>query len=99
LRAYCSFCTLIRPPRCAFGGSNVYLADTRYVSDARRFDMGERDHFVSLGMASASMELMVEWGAGAVVQRLAMLTERIEDGVRGIGIEVPERRMRAPYIS
>jgi selenocysteine lyase/cysteine desulfurase len=76
----------------------MYLADTRYVSDARRFDMGERDHFISLEMASTSMELMTEWGAGAIVDRLAMLTELIEDGVRSIGVEVPERRMRAPHI-
>jgi selenocysteine lyase/cysteine desulfurase len=26
----------------------VYFADTRYVPDARRFDMGERDHFISM---------------------------------------------------
>jgi selenocysteine lyase/cysteine desulfurase len=76
----------------------VYLVDTRYVSDARRFDMGERDHFISMEMASTSMELMAEWGAEAIRQRLAMLTERVEDGVGGTGVEVLERRMRAPHI-
>jgi selenocysteine lyase/cysteine desulfurase len=76
----------------------VYFADTRYVSDARRFDMGERDHFISMEMASTSMELMAEWGAGAIRQRLAMLTERVEDGVGGTGVEMLERRMRAPHI-
>ena len=29
----------------------TYMADTAYVDDARRFDMGERDHLVSLEMA------------------------------------------------
>jgi selenocysteine lyase/cysteine desulfurase len=27
-----------------------------------------------------------------------MLTERIAEGVRGIGVSVPERRVRAPHI-
>ena len=55
----------------------VYFTDVSYVPDARRFDMGERDHFISMEMASIGMEMMAEWGAAAIVQRLAMLTERI----------------------
>jgi len=78
--------------------SEVYFSDLRYVADARRFDMGERDHFISMEMASIGMEMMADWGHAAVVQRLEMLTERIADGVRGIGIGVPERRVRAPHI-
>jgi selenocysteine lyase/cysteine desulfurase len=76
----------------------VYFTDPRYVGDARRYDMGERDHFISMEMASIGMEMMVEWGAPAVEQRLTMLTERIAAGVRGIGVSVPELRLRAPHI-
>jgi selenocysteine lyase/cysteine desulfurase len=76
----------------------VYFADVSYVPDARRFDMGERDHFISMEMASIGMEMMVEWGASAVEQRLLMLTERIAKELRGIGVSVPERRLRAPHI-
>jgi selenocysteine lyase/cysteine desulfurase len=76
----------------------VYFADLRYLPDARRFDMGERDHFISMEMASIGMEMMAEWGASAVAQRLLMLTERIAEGVRGFGVSVPERRLRAPHI-
>jgi selenocysteine lyase/cysteine desulfurase len=76
----------------------VYLADLSYVADARRFDMGERDHFISLEMAAIGMEMMVAWGPAAVTERLAMLTERIADGLRGTGVRVPERRLRAPHI-
>ena len=43
-----------------------YFRDIHYVSGARRFDMGERDHFISLEMASVGMEMMAEWGAAAV---------------------------------
>ena len=78
--------------------NEVYFADVSYVPDARRFDMGERDHFISMEMASIGMEMMVEWGASAVEQRLLMLTERIAEELRGIGVSVPERRLRAPHI-
>jgi len=76
----------------------VYFTDLNYVPDARRFDMGERDYFISMEMASIGMEMMAEWGAPAVVQRLAMLTERIAEGVRGVGVSVPDARLRAPHI-
>ena len=76
----------------------VYFTDVSYVPDARRFDMGERDHFISMEMASIGMEMMAEWGGAAIVQRLAMLTERIATGVGGIGIRVPEPHLRAPHI-
>ena len=78
--------------------NEVYLADLRYVPDARRFDMGERDHFISMEMAAIGMEMMAEWGTAAVSQRLATLTERIADGLRGIAVGMPERRVRAPHI-
>ncbi|WOH64477.1 aminotransferase class V-fold PLP-dependent enzyme [Bradyrhizobium sp. BWA-3-5] len=77
----------------------VYFTDISYIGDARRFDMGERDHFISMEMASIGMEMMADWGTAAVVQRLTMLTERIEAGVRGIaGVHVPEPHLRAPHI-
>lgn len=76
----------------------VYFTDLDYVSDARRFDMGERDFFISLEMASIGMEMLADWGAPAVTQRLAMLTERIATGVRDIGICVAETHLRAPHI-
>ena len=78
--------------------NDVYFADTRYVSGARRFDMGERDHFISMEMAAIGMEMMAAWGASAIEQRLSMLTERIAEGVRGTGVRVAERRLRAPHI-
>jgi selenocysteine lyase/cysteine desulfurase len=78
--------------------SAPYFADLSYVADARRFDMGERDHFISMEMAAIGMEMMAEWGADAVAERLAMLTGRIEDGLRGLHLRVPDRRLRAPHV-
>jgi selenocysteine lyase/cysteine desulfurase len=76
----------------------VYFADTRYLPDARRYDMGERDHFISMEMASIGMEMMAAWGAGSVVERLAMLTRRIAEGVAELPVSVPAESLRAPHI-
>ena len=76
----------------------VYFTDTDYVGDARRFDMGERDHFISMEMASIGMEMMQEWGSPAIVERLTMLTARLADGLRDAAVEIPDTRVRAPHI-
>src|SRR6202045_5204882 len=76
----------------------VYFADTRYVADARRFDMGERDHFISMEMAAIGMEMMAQWGRPAIVERLAMLTTRLAEGLRRSGVDIPDARVRAPHI-
>jgi selenocysteine lyase/cysteine desulfurase len=76
----------------------VYFADLDYVGDARRFDMGERDHFISLEMASIGMEMLAEWGASEVAQRLKMLTERIAAALTDTGVRLPDGRFRAPHI-
>jgi selenocysteine lyase/cysteine desulfurase len=75
-----------------------YMRDTRYVGDARRFDMGERDHFISMEMASIGMEMMAQWGQRAIEERLQMLTDRLADGLRNTGVRMPERHLRAPHI-
>ncbi len=77
---------------------DVYFADTGYVADARRFDMGERDHFISMEMASIGMEMMAQWGHVAIAARLAMLTSRLADGLRGGAADIPDARVRAPHI-
>jgi selenocysteine lyase/cysteine desulfurase len=76
----------------------VYFADTRYLPDARRYDMGERDHFISMEMASIGMEMMANWGAEAVAGRLAMLTRRIAEGVADLPVTAPHESLRAPHI-
>ncbi|MGH7057224.1 MAG: aminotransferase class V-fold PLP-dependent enzyme [Acetobacteraceae bacterium] len=75
-----------------------YLADTEFVAGARRFDMGERDHFISLEMASTGMEMVAGWGARAISERLARLTDRLADGLANLGAQVADRRVRAPHI-
>ena len=76
----------------------TYLADTGFVAGARRFDMGERDHFVSLEMASIGMEMVAGWGARAISERLAALTARLAAGLADAGVTIPDARVRAPHI-
>ena len=76
----------------------VYFGDLGYVDNARRYDMGERDHFISLEMASIGMEMLAEWGAAQVSERLAMLTQHIAEGVSDLGVSALQRHLRAPHI-
>jgi selenocysteine lyase/cysteine desulfurase len=77
----------------------VYYRDTAFVSGARRFDMGERDHFISLGMAAVGMELLAQWGCDAVAARLRRLTARLAEGLPDCrGVSVPDPAVRAPHI-
>jgi selenocysteine lyase/cysteine desulfurase len=75
-----------------------YLRDTAYVANARRYDMGERDHYISLEMASVGMEMVADWGNDAIIERLRMLTDRLADGLRNSGVLVSDARLRAPHI-
>lgn len=76
----------------------IYFADLNYVASAKRFDMGERDHFISMEMASIGMELMAAWGAEAVAERLKMLTGRIVEGLRDTKVRMLDPKARAPHI-
>jgi selenocysteine lyase/cysteine desulfurase len=75
-----------------------YLEDTRYVADARRFDMGERDHFISLEMAAVGMEMMAGWGSAPIVARLGMLTDRLAAGLSDSGVRIAAKQQRAPHV-
>jgi selenocysteine lyase/cysteine desulfurase len=75
-----------------------YMKDTSYVQGARRFDMGERDHFISMEMAAIGMEMMAGWGNDAIVGRLSMLTGKLADGLGNLGVGLLDPRLRAPHI-
>ena len=62
----------------------TYLADTGFVAGARRFDMGERDHFISLEMAAIGMEMVADVGG------------RSDHGAAGLAHVPPRGRARRP---
>ena len=76
----------------------VYFRDTAYVEGARRYDMGERDHFISLEMAAVGMEMMAGWGNEPIVARLSMLTDLLADGLANSGVRVIDKKLRAPHV-
>jgi selenocysteine lyase/cysteine desulfurase len=76
----------------------VYFRDIAYVEGARRYDMGERDHFISLEMAAVGMEMMAGWGNEPIVARLSMLTDKLADGLVNTGVQVLDRKLRAPHV-
>jgi selenocysteine lyase/cysteine desulfurase len=76
----------------------VYFRDLSYKDDARRYDMGERDHFVTMEMASIGMEMMAKWGNGAVVERMSMLTDRLAEGLGNLDVRLLDKKVRAPNV-
>jgi len=76
----------------------IYFRDTSYREDARRYDMGERDHFVSMEMAAIGMEMMAGWGNDAIIARLSMLTGKLADGLGNLGGRGIDAKERAPHI-
>jgi selenocysteine lyase/cysteine desulfurase len=76
----------------------VYFRDTAYVEGARRYDMGERDHFISMEMAAIGMEMMAGWGNDPIVARLSMLTDRLADGLANTGVRTLDKKLRAPHV-
>jgi selenocysteine lyase/cysteine desulfurase len=78
---------------------DVYFGDTGYVTGGPRFDMGERDHFISMEMAAIGMEMMADWGHQAVSERLANLTARLAAGLSDLpDVDILDARVRAPHI-
>jgi selenocysteine lyase/cysteine desulfurase len=85
--------------RCGIDSTTLpYMRDLSYVPNARRFDMGERDFFIGLEMASIGMEMLAAWGTGAIIERLKMLTGLLAEGLPGDRVTVPPVHQRAPHI-
>jgi selenocysteine lyase/cysteine desulfurase len=84
--------------RAVSAEDTVYFRDIAYVEGARRYDMGERDHFISLEMAAVGMEMMAGWGNEPIVARLSMLTDKLADGLANTGVQVLDKKLRAPHV-
>jgi len=78
--------------------NDVYFADLGYADTARRFDMGQRDHFVSMPMTSTSLDLINELGPATIMRTLKPLVDRLADGLAGLPISLTPARYRTPHI-
>lgn len=78
--------------------NDVYFTDPAFAETARRFDMGERDHFISMAMTNASLDLINELGPARIAAHLKPLVDRLADGLSGLPVRVAPPRFRAPHI-
>lgn len=75
-----------------------YFRDLSYCPDARRFDMGERDHLITLEMAAIGMEYLAGLGIGNVTARLKSLTDGLAARFADLPVRMREARIRAPNV-
>ena len=78
----------------------VYFSDLSYVEDASRFDMGERDFFISLDLARHGMELVHRLGRASVEARLKKMTTLIETEIleAELPVDMLSEQHRSPNI-
>ena len=65
---------------------------------ARRFDMGERNNFVSVPMALAALEQIDRWGVPFISAELGKKNAAIEAGARKLGYDPIPADARAPHL-
>ena len=69
-----------------------------YLEGARRFDRGERDSFITIPMARASLDVIHSWGVGEIEARLRLITDLLTERLSALGVEFAPRHLRAPHI-
>jgi selenocysteine lyase/cysteine desulfurase len=75
-----------------------YFGDLSYRADARRYDMGERDHFVSMPMTAASLEFLARLGPETVAAHTRAMTDALAEGLAGLPLTLTPRAVRAPHV-
>ena len=78
--------------------ARIEVGELAFLDGARRFDRGERDSFIAIPMVHAGLGLVAQWGVAEIGSRLRMLTDRLAEGLSGLGVAVPSRHLRSPHI-
>ncbi|MEM1307352.1 MAG: aminotransferase class V-fold PLP-dependent enzyme [Pseudomonadota bacterium] len=73
-----------------------YFEDLAYRETARRFDMAELDHYITMDMATTGMRFVGGLGPDNVSTYIGALTEAL--AARLDGPRVPDARFRTPHI-
>ena len=68
-----------------------------YAPGARRFDMGERNNFINMPMAVASLEQLAAWTPAAIQETLRGLLRRARNHVLGPGSFGPVTAVAKPH--
>ena len=69
-----------------------------FAAGARRFDVGEVSNFALLPAAIAALEQTLEWGVEEVQATIRLMTRRIADRARELGLQVAAEDRRAGHI-
>lgn len=78
--------------------SRLVEYEDAFQPGARRFDVGERSNFVLLPMANEALRRILAWGVGNIAETLSVLTARIEDEARELGMETVPAQSRAGHM-
>jgi selenocysteine lyase/cysteine desulfurase len=69
-----------------------------FMPGARRYDMGERSHFIHLPIANVGMEQLLAWTPGEIQDTLAPITRRIAEHAQARQLFVLPEEQRAKHI-
>ncbi|MFW6079439.1 MAG: aminotransferase class V-fold PLP-dependent enzyme [Gemmatimonadota bacterium] len=69
-----------------------------YQPGAARFDMGQRSNFALIGMTSAALEQLLEWGVPRIEAYIAGLTRPLIERAGELGFRVDDPAWVAPHI-
>jgi selenocysteine lyase/cysteine desulfurase len=68
-----------------------------YAPGARRYDMGERSHFIHLPIANVGMEQLLAWDPAEIADTIAPLTRRIAEHAAARQLAVPPEEHRVKH--
>lgn len=76
------------------------LVDYReaYQPGARRFDVGEASNFTLSPIAAAALRQILAWDVRRISETLKAKTDRIAEGARALGFQVPPEAARGPHM-
>jgi selenocysteine lyase/cysteine desulfurase len=77
--------------------SNRRTYTDAYAPGARRYDMGERSHFIHLPIANVGMEQLLAWDPAEVADTIAPLTKRIAEHAAARQLAVPPEEHRVKH--
>ncbi|MEO7240876.1 MAG: aminotransferase class V-fold PLP-dependent enzyme, partial [Sphingomicrobium sp.] len=69
----------------------------KYAPGARRFDMGERSHFVATATASAALDQLLAWDVAAISATLGAHNRALAERLAPLGVHAHPEPLRSPH--
>ena len=68
-----------------------------FLSGARRYDVGERGNYITVPMAIAGLEQVLDWGPAAIAESTAPMVDEIARRAEDLGLVATPKTARAPH--